>query len=247
MTHLENLMPDIFGFPGEPWRLVGVPRLVWFQNPLAALYTIHLLLAHTLNVAADKNDLPVAVAYPTKLGEFVLYRVPGRGNVFKNPTWRSFFAWLEAAKSAHHRLAVRLLIADKQTRPIAISPLPYGHELGPTGTGPKTFGHVGGGNYSGTGKPKVSRGGALPSYCWDPAAPEQKRHFETLRKQWSRITANGGKRRPIGRPRTISSDKEKRALELLAAGWGIKRVAKELGTGVSFVQRVRGTAIRPTY
>ncbi len=39
---------------------------------------------------------------------------------------------------------------------------------------------------------------------------------------------------------------EKRARELLAAGWGIKRVAKELGTGVSFVQRAKGTANRPS-
>jgi hypothetical protein len=267
---LKDLVHDIIGFPAEPWKLVGVPRLVWFQNPLAALYTIHLLLAHTLNVVADKDDLPVAVAYPTKLGEFTLYRVPGRGNVFKNSVWRSFFIWLESVERAperiereRHRHAVRRLIADKQTRPIAISPLPYDHALGPTGTGPKTFGHVGGGSRNNVLSTNVNKArvrmvallgqlhkqgihlvGNRPIY---PLDPEQNRHFDASRKQYSRIKANGGKRRPVGRPRTIGSDKEKRALELLAAGWGIKRVAKEIGTGVSFVQRIKGTANRPGY
>src|SRR6516165_6051332 len=125
---LEDFLPPVLGFPAEPWKFVNVRRIVWFQNPIAALYTIHLLLAHILNQAADKDDLPVAVAYPKRLGELVLYRTPGRGNVFKNPTWRSFFRWLESVERAperveqrRHRAAVRQLIADKQTtRPTAI-------------------------------------------------------------------------------------------------------------------------------
>jgi hypothetical protein len=289
MTHLEDL-PNILGFPAEPWRVVGVRRIVWFQNPLAALYTIHLLLAHILNLAAEKDDLPVRVAFPTRLGELVLCRVSGRGNVFKNPTWRSFFIWLESVERAperlvqqRHRVAVRNLINSKQTRPVAITPLPYDHALGPTGTGPKTFGHVGGGlrnNVMSTNVNKsrreafrklttmfetdgVSMDVGDGNFVWKPDARlgfslvghrplypypdvrERNRRFDASRKQYSRIKANGGKRRPVGRPRTVSADKEKRALELLAAGWGIKRVAKELGTGVSFVQRVKGTANSP--
>jgi hypothetical protein len=119
-------LPAVLGFPAEPWKVAGVRRIVWFQNPLAALFTIHLFLAHVLNLAADKDDLPVRVAVSTKLGELALYRVPGRGNVFKNPTWQSFFRWLESVERAperlereRHRIAVRNLIADKQTRPTA--------------------------------------------------------------------------------------------------------------------------------
>jgi hypothetical protein len=292
MTYLD--LPAVLGFPAEPWKFAGVRRIVWFQNPLAALYTIHLLLAHTLNLAADKDDLPVRVAFPTRLGELALCWVSGRGNVFKNRTWQSFFRWLESAERAperlrenldqqRHRAAVRQLIADKQTRPIALSPLPYNHELGPTGTAPKTFGHVGAGLRNNVVSTNVNKsrkhaflklakmfetGGAFTdvgdgNLVWKPDARlgfhlvghrplfpypdvvDANRRFDAERKQYGRIKANGGKRRPVGRPRTISTDKEKRALELLAAGWGKKRIAKELGTGVSFVQRVKGTANRP--
>jgi hypothetical protein len=250
--------PPVLGFPAEPWKVVGVRRLVWFQNPIAALYMIHVLLAQILNLAADKDDLPVKVAFPRKLGELVLCRAPGRGDVFKNPTWRSFFRWLESVERAperlresldqqRHRAAVRQLIADKQqARPIAVPTLSYNHELGPTGTAPKTLGHVGGGNHSGTARPRPTLDEWGMRVIWPLAgSQEQKRHFEAKRKQYSRIKANGGKRRPVGRPRTISADKEKRAHELLAAGVGIRRIAKELGTGVSFVQRVKSTANRP--
>jgi hypothetical protein len=254
-------LPPVLGFPAEPWKFVGVRRLVWLQRPLSALYTIHILLAQLLNLAADKDDLPIRVAFPRKLGELVFCWAPGRGDVFKNPTWRSFFRWLESAERAperlresldqqRHRAAVRQLIADKQTRPIALSPLSYDHALGPTGTGPKTLGHVGGGNHSGTARPRPTFDEwgmrvIWPLAGWNPQAREQKRHFEAKRKQFSRIKANGGKRRPVGRPRTISADKEKRVRELLAAGWGIKRIRKEVDVGVSFIQRIRGTANRP--
>jgi hypothetical protein len=289
MTYLD--LPAVLGFPAEPWKVVGVRRLVWFQRPMAALYTINVLLAHILNLAADEDDLPIRVAFPKKLGELVLCWVSGHGDVFKNPTWRSFFRWLESAERAperleqqRHRAVVRQLIADKQTRPIALSPLSYNHELGPTGTGPKTFGHVGGGArnnvlatnvnkwrkdtfdrlvalfesagaYTDVGDDNFelnpdarlgfSLAGHRPLVPWNHDWGATRRE-DAERKREARSKANGGKRRPIGRPRTISTDKEKRALELLAAGWGIKRIAKELGTGASFVQRVKGTASRPS-
>jgi hypothetical protein len=267
-----------------------VRRIVWFQNPLAALHTIHILLAQTLNLAADKDDLPIRVAFPKKLGELVLCRASGRGNVLKNPTWRSFFRWLESVERAperleqqRHRVAVRRIIAGKKTRSTAPLPLPYDHPLGPTGTGPKTFGHVGGGSRNNVMSTNVNKsrkhaflklakmfesGGAFTdvgdnNLVWNPDARlgfslvghrplfpfpdvrDKNRRFDAERKREARSKANGGRRSPIGRPRTISTEKEKRALELLAAGWGIKRIAKELGTGVSFVQRVKGTANSP--
>jgi hypothetical protein len=290
---LEDFLPPVLGFPAEPWKLVRVRRIVWFQNPIAALYTIHLLLAHILNLAADKDDLPVAVAYPKRLGELVLYRTPGRGNVFRNPTWRSFFRWLECVERAperlgehvaqqRHRAAVRRLIADKQTGPTAtLRLLPYDHVLGPTDTAPKTFGHVGAGTRNnvistnvnktrresfrelarmfGTGSTFADVGDGSFVRTWDarlgfrvigrPLYPYpdggQDRHFEAERKRYDRIRANGGKRRPVGRPRTISADKEKRVRELLADGWGVKRIRKEVDVGVSFIQRVKGTANNP--
>jgi hypothetical protein len=269
-------LPPVLGFPAEPWKVVGVRRIVWFQRPMAALYTINVLLAHILNLAADEDDLPVRVLFPKKLGELVLCWVSGHGDVFKNPTWRSFFRWLESAERAperlreslgrqRHRAAVRQLIADKQTRPIALSPLSYNHELGPTGTGPKTFGHVGAGLRNNVKSINVNKweadtvaelGRQFAHHGWHfaghrPLVPWNNdwgavRYDNAERKREARSKANGGKRRPVGRPRTVSTDKEKRALELLAAGWGIKRIAKELGTGVSFVQRVKGTANRPS-
>jgi hypothetical protein len=269
---IRSDLPAVLGFPAEPWKFVGVRRLVWFQNPLAALYTIHLLLARTLNLAAEEDDLPIRVAFPTKLGELAICCVSGQGDVFKNPTWRSFFRWLESVERAperleqrRHRNAVRQLIADKQTRPIALSPLSYNHDLGPTGTGPKTFGHVGAGLRNNVKATNVNKwrddvidglAGRFDHHGYHlvghrPLVPwnhdwEAIRHDDAERKREARSKANGGKPRPVGRPRTISTDKEKRALELLAAGWGIKRIAKELGTGVSFVQRVKGTANRPS-
>jgi hypothetical protein len=133
---------------------------------------------------------------------------------------------------------------ESRHRPAALRPLPYSHEMGPTGN-PKTFGIVGGGNKSGGASPGVhtrasaKKNGRLPAAYWDPAVADQNRHFDALRKQRSRIKANGGKRKPPHRPRTITAEQEQRVRDLLTAGVGINKAAKTVGIGISGVQRIK--------
>lgn len=132
---------------------------------------------------------------------------------------------------------------EARHRPAALRPLPYSHEMGPTGN-PRTFGIVGGGNKSGGASPGVhtrvnaKKNGRLPAAYWDPSVRDQNRHFEALRKQRSRIKANGGKRKPPHRPRTITAEQEQRVRDLLAARIGKKKIAKLVGIGVNGVQRI---------
>jgi DNA invertase Pin-like site-specific DNA recombinase len=48
--------------------------------------------------------------------------------------------------------------------------------------------------------------------------------------------------RRLGRPR-LASDKERRVLQLLAAGTGIVKTARTAGVGVSAVQRIKASTI----
>jgi hypothetical protein len=134
--------------------------------------------------------------------------------------------------------------------------LPYSDPLGPTGE-PRTFGHVGGGNRSRTtSRPgahtwaQAKANGRLPSAFWDVGFAEQTRQFDNMNRQSSRIKANGGKRKPPHRPRTVTPEQEQRVRDLLAAGCGIKRAASIVGIGVSAVQRIKrewSTVSRPAY
>lgn len=151
---------------------------------------------------------------------------------------------LDLAAEAEETRRNELLRIVQKHRPKAFRTLPYGHPLGPTGN-VRTFGHVGGGNRSGTAKPGshlmafAHAGGRLPSAFWDFSYAEQLRKFEALRKQHRRIDKNGGERRAAHRPRTITAEQEQRVRDLLAAGVGMKEAAKVVGIGVSGVQRIK--------
>jgi hypothetical protein len=260
----EHRLPAIDGFPDEPWRLIGLKRFQWFKAPLERRVLInHILLAQTLNLAADEDDLPVAMYcldYPKKPDDpIVLYRTSGAGNPLKNPTWQSFFAWLDAldrgpgrVREEQHKSEVRDVLNAHRSRVVVVLPtLPHGHPLGPTGS--RTLGYFGGNKSSRLKQPRKIN---LPwGYHFESPKPplppdvqKQNREFDNRRRQFNRIRANGGKRRPAHRPRTITVDKESMVLELLASGLGVKRVAKMAGIGVSGVQRIKreGTASRPT-
>lgn len=135
-------------------------------------------------------------------------------------------------------------------------PYPYGHPLGPSGNAPKTFGHCGSGNQSGfrggghkesEGDPLIASlaqdfvlrdGYSVESVC-PPRLSQQERDWRNNDRRWRRIRANG-KKRPVGRPRRdLSAEQEQRARELLQAGWGINRIAKELGIGNDAVSRLK--------
>lgn len=131
-----------------------------------------------------------------------------------------------------------LLEHDARYRPAAaFRPLPYSDPLGPTGA-LRTFGHVGGGNHTGTARPTYGPG-ELPAAFWDQNYAESLKRFDNTRRQQSRIKANGGKRKPAHRPRTITAEQERRVAELLASGCGIKKAARLVGIGVSAVQRIK--------
>lgn len=148
-----------------------------------------------------------------------------------------------------YRAELRQLLREHESSrtPRAFRPLPYGDPFGPTGE-PKTFGRMGscgGGNRGGTAAPgrqawaDLKAYGRRPSAFWDANRVDQDRAFEALRKQRSRIKANGGKRKPPNRPRTITTEQEQRVRDLLAAGIGINKTAKIVGVGVSGVQRIK--------
>jgi hypothetical protein len=146
------------------------------------------------------------------------------------------------------------LIRDKIKKPKAFRPLAYGHPLGPSGNAPLSFGHCGRGNASG-GFAKLELrmeahyGLVVPMSCstgWDFGAHEQTERFDGLARGWRnaqrrmyRKRASGGITRPLGRPRTIDPERERQARELLAAGQSIRATATAVGTGLSFVQRIR--------
>ena len=160
-------------------------------------------------------------------------------------------AWLRELDSLadtidDHRAELRRIIREHESgrSPRSFRPLPYSDPLGPTGE-PRTFGHVGGGNHSGTARPghhtwlEAKRNGRLPSGFWDFSFAEQTRQFDNRSRQYNRIKKNGGERKPPHRPRTITPEQEQRVRDLLAAGVGIKKAAEIVGIGVSGVQRIK--------
>lgn len=212
------------------------------------------------------------IVYPRTVDDpIILYRRPGMGKLLKNPAWISFLAWLDALDRSPtrkqiegHKAQVRaVMAAHNAPNVVAFRPLPYGHRLGPSPTPKGGFGPVGGGNRSGAAKRNGRSGpaSALVSYAEllhgfhtidgkpfvidDPEIARQDRAFDNEARNWRRIRTKG-KKTPIGRPR-MGGDKERLARQLLAAGLGVKNVARKLHTGVSFVQRVKkGTEIRPS-
>lgn len=274
--HAPVPVEPVFGFPSEPWKLCGMRRFEWFRSPNRAAMLSHMLLAQILNVAALKDDLPFGVRYPERENDpLVLYRRPGVGDVRKNRVWLSFFAWLDSVESAplrqqieRQRAEVRALIEARNVRnAVALPSLPYGHLLGPSATPKGGFGPAGGGNRSGRARRSSHHrgdvrqlGGAVVDYSelkhgfqtldgkpfeLDAEVAKQVRAFDSEKRNFRRIKARG-KKTPRGRPR-LSADKDRRVRELRAAGWGVKRIAKTLGIGVSAVQRIkRGTEIRPS-
>ena len=174
-----------------------------------------------------------------------------------NAPLRDFRLWLreldviaEQIEIDAHRAEVRRQIRQHESSrrpPVAFRPLPYSDPLGPTGTSPRSFLHVGGGNKTGNAKtdPKPPTGfnwedlHGLTIMGSDRPLHEMDRALNNIQRQWSRIRANGGKRKPAHRPRTIPSDKEQRVRDLLKAGCGVKKTAGIVGVGISAVQRIK--------
>ena len=258
-----------FEWFGNPDRAVRIIHVLFAQTLNAAADKDDLPLG-VLNQIHDGEGR--IVVYPGKADDpIILYRRSGRGDVWKNRTWASFLAWLDGLDRAptreqieRHAADVRAIIAEHSVHNVvAFRPLPYEHRLGPSSTPKGGFGLVGGGNRSGTAKRRKKPGpddakldyAELRGFHTLDGKPfvidcnlgevRQGRAFDNDERNWRRIRAKG-KKTEVGRPR-IGGDKERRAIQLLAGGMGVKSVARSLGTGVSFVQRVKkGTEIRPS-
>lgn len=147
----------------------------------------------------------------------------------------------------------QLLNLAKRLKPRIPPTFPYGHPLGPSGNAPKTFGHCGGGNHSLPAAPshdaeksevaalqEIWPGGGYSIEYVHKRAPLWAREFKNNNRRWNRILANGGRKRPVGRPRRdLSPEEERSAREMLRSGSGVNRVAKALGLGNNTVIRLK--------
>src|SRR5262245_34426681 len=103
-------IPEIIGYPQKPWTLFGLSRDEWLAAPDQHRdWGCVMALAHTLNVAADQHDLPFAADYPpaysTAIRLLAAEPWPFCGNVMRNPTWQSFWAWDLWVSTAPERYA----------------------------------------------------------------------------------------------------------------------------------------------